>query len=217
MEIDASLLIHAGAVAYIIAFLARDELHLRVLALTGSFLYICYDFFFPAVPLWDAIISSSILIAANLVVRSRIVLERTTFSLSDEEKELFAAFETLSPGQFRKVLKLARWSVADQPVELTKDGMPQDDLFFIFSGSVAVTKSDQAFKIHQGKFVGEIAYILQQPPSATAIADMGVRYVSWNADDLRKLGEKNPELGNALVALLTRDLAAKLSTSYQAE
>jgi len=217
MEFDASLLIHAGAVAYIIAFLARDELYLRVLALTGSFLYICYYFFFPEVPLWDAIISSSILIGANLIVLSRIVLERTTFSLSDDEKRLFNAFETLSPGQFRKVLKLATWSIANEPTELTREGVPLGDLFYIFSGAVSVAKSGKAFTIREGNFVGEIAYVLRRTPSATATAGEDVRYVSWHADDLRKLGQNNAELGNALIALLTQDLAAKLSTSYQAE
>ncbi|WP_209348783.1 cyclic nucleotide-binding domain-containing protein [Pontixanthobacter sp. CEM42] len=216
MEFDASLLIHAGAVAYIIAFLARDELHLRVLALTGSALYICYYFFFPEVPLWDAIISSSILIGANLVVLSRIVFERTTLSLSDDEKQLFDAFETLTPGQFRKVLKIASWTVAERPTELTKEGTALDKLFYVFAGSVSVTKSGKVFDLQEGNFVGEIAYILEQPPSATTIAPRGVHYVSWDADALRQLGQKHSDLGNALIALMMRDLAAKLSTSYQA-
>ena len=212
---DASLLIHAGAVAYVIAFLARDELHLRLLALTGSMLYICYYFFFPAVPLWDAILSSSVLIVANLVVLSRIVLERTTLSLSDDEKHLFRSFGTLSPGQFRKVLKLASWSVADGHTQMTKAGEPLDTLYFIFAGSIRVEKSGTAFDLQEGNFVGEIAYILESPPSATAVASDGVRYVSWSAPSLRQLGKRDAELGNALIALLTRDMAEKLSMSYQ--
>ena len=62
----ASTLIHLGALLYILGFLVRDELLLRLLVLGGSGLYILYYFLFPATPLWDAIITSLILGVANI-------------------------------------------------------------------------------------------------------------------------------------------------------
>jgi hypothetical protein len=47
------------------------------------------------------------------------------------------------------------------------------------------------------------------------VAPQGARYVRWDAEALRKLSDRRPALGNALNALLTRDLAIKLKTSYQ--
>lgn len=212
---DAANLIHAGAVVYVIAFLARDELYLRLLALAGSSLYVLYYFFFPAVPLWDAIMSSSVLIFANLIILGRILLERTTFSLDVEEKQLFAAFDTLTPGQFRKVLKVATWHSAKQETELTREGEPVQSLFYLAEGSAKVEKSGQTFTLASGNFLGEIAYILERKPTATATAPIGTRYVAWETSALRALSKKNPELGNALIALLTRDLAEKLSASHR--
>jgi len=212
---DAANLIHAAAVVYVIAFLARDELHLRLLALAGSSLYVLYYFFFPAEPLWDAIMSSSILIFANLIILSRILLERTTFSLNADEKQLFTAFDTLTPGQFRKVLKNASWHLAAQDTKLTEKGEGLRSLFYITEGSVMVEKSDQTFALPDNNFVGEIAYILEREPTATATAPAGTRYVEWDTSEMRLLSKKNPELGNALIALLTRDLAEKLSASHR--
>jgi CRP-like cAMP-binding protein len=63
--------------------------------------------------------------------------------------------------------------------------------------------------------VGEIAFVLKRKTTATTVAPQGVRYVEWDADALRKVGRRYPNLGNALNALLTRDLARKLGASYR--
>ena len=216
-SLDASLLIQAGSALYIIAFLIREELTMRLTVISGTVLYILYYLLFPNPPLWDAIIASVIMIIANLLVLSQIVLERTTFRLSTEEIELFNGFETLTPGQFRQVLKIADWKVSEREAGtvLTVEEEPCQSLFYIFRGEVSVDKSGVKFPLPQGNFVGEIAYILLSEPTATTTAGEGVRYVEWDANALRKLSKKRPNLGNALNALLTRDLARKLSTSYQ--
>lgn len=215
--LDVSLLIHLGAALYIAAFLVRDELWLRVLVLAGSGFYILYYFLFPAEPLWDAIITSLILVLANLIVLAQIILERTTLRLSGEEKQLFDAFETLAPGQFRHVAKLAQWKTATDPdgTVMTREAEPSRALFYVFKGVISVDKSGRQFRLPEGNFVGEIAYVLGRETTATTVAPEGVRYVEWSADALRKLSKKKPNLGNAITALLTRDLAKKLSTSYR--
>lgn len=216
-EFDPSWLIHAGALLYIIAFIIRDELILRLLVVTGSGLYILYYYLFPEVPLWDAIFSSVIMVFANFYVLGQVVLERTTFRMSDDQKHLFEAFKTLSPGQFRHLLKDAHWHQAIDPTGtvLTREGEEAPALYYVFDGSILVKKGEQHFSLPAGNFIGEIAYVLDAPTSATTIAPEGVRYVRWDGDALRKLSEKKPALGNALNALLTRDLATKLTTSYQ--
>lgn len=213
--IDVSYLIHVGAVMYVIAFLARDELHLRLLALAGSSMYVMYYFFFPAEPLWDAILSSSVLICANLVILSRVLFERTILALSEDEKSLFAAFDTLTPGQFRKILKIAHWQLASHNTTLTREGEALKSLFYIFDGSVLIEKSNHSFTLPDDNFLGEIAYIRGGKPTATAAATAATRYIAWDIDALRQLSTKDPKLNNALVALLARDLADKLSSSHQ--
>ncbi|MEP2735588.1 MAG: cyclic nucleotide-binding domain-containing protein [Erythrobacter sp.] len=216
-EFDPRWLIHAGGFFYILAFVIREELLMRILVLTGSGLYILYYFLYPDVPLWDAIMTSTVMIFANLYVVSQVILERTTLRMSDDEKRLFDAFETLNPGQFRHLLKEARWHTAFDPegTALTREGEPAPALYYIFEGAISVQKGTQQFRLPEGNFVGEIAYILGTETTATTIAPEGVRYVRWDAEALSRLSMKKPALGNALNALLTRDLAQKLTTSYQ--
>lgn len=215
MEWDPSLLIHAGALLYILAFLVREELLLRLLVVSGTVLYILYYYLFPDTPLWDAIIASVIMLAANGLVLGQILWERTTLKLSAEEKELYEAFDTLTPGRFRDVLKIANWQTADEDTILTREDQPSRKLFYIFRGVISVEKTGRQFRLPEGNFVGEIAFVLKGDTTSTTLAPAGVTYVEWETDELRKLSKRRPNLGNALNALLTRDIARKLKTSYQ--
>ncbi len=215
MNWDSSLLIHAGAAIYILAFLIRDEMILRLMVLAGTVLYILYYYMFPDQPLWDAIVTSVILIGANLVVLGRIVLERTTFSMSDEERDLFTGFPNFNPGQFRKMLGKITWHEAAEDVLLTQQGQPLDRLYFIIDGPVNVTKDTHQFNVSARNFIGEISYVLAENPSATVVAPSGTRYASWVKADLDAMSRRDPAFGNALGALLSDDLARKLSGSVQ--
>jgi len=214
---DSSWLIYLGAALLLIAYAIRDELKLRVLIVVSTFVYIAYYFLLPGGPLWDPIITSVLFVAINFWVLGQIALERTTLRLSEDEKQLFDAFETLNPGQFRRVLKLARWRVAQdaEGTVLTREDEPSDALFYVFEGVISVEKRERPFRLPEGNFVGEVAFVLNRKTTATTVAPQGVRYVEWDAEALRKLGRKRENLGNAINALLTRDLAKKLGSSYR--
>jgi len=213
--ISPAVLIHLGAFLYIIGFLVRDELLLRLLVLGGTGLYILYYFLFPEKPLWDAIVTSVILGVANLWVLFKIMYERTTFALSDEERTLFEAFETLNPGQFRKILRNAVWHTAKGDELLCIENQNADRLYYLISGHAEVRKGNAVFPIGSSSFVGEIAYVLDGVYTATVKAKPQLRYVEWRSDELRHTSMKNAALNNALIALFNRDLAAKLAVSRQ--
>lgn len=179
------------------ASVVREQLVLRLLVIAGTALYILYYFLYPEVPLWDAIFTSVIMGFANLYVINQVMLERTLLRMSDDEKQLFDAFETLNPGQFRHLLKHAQWNAA------------------IDRTGTILTREDQPCSGLNCAFLGEIAYVLNRETTATTIAPAGSRYVRWDTTDLGALSKKKPVLGNALNALLTRDLARKRTKSYQ--
>lgn len=215
--IESTWLIHIGAALALLAFAVRDEFKLRTLIIASTFIYIAYYYLVPDPPLWDAIGTSILMIAVNLFVLGQIALERTTLRLSEDEKALFDAFDTLTPGQFRRIAKIARWHRTNDPdgTVLTREAEPSGELFYIFDGIISVEKHGRRFRLPAGNFVGEVAYVLNRKTTTTSVAPPGVCYVSWDAEGLRKLGRRFPNLGNALNALLTRDLAKKLNTSYR--
>ncbi|MEM7291320.1 MAG: cyclic nucleotide-binding domain-containing protein, partial [Pseudomonadota bacterium] len=213
--ISPAVLIHLGAVLYIIGFLVRDELILRLLVLLGTVLYILYYFLFPEMPLWDAIITSSVLGVANLWVLFKIMFERTTFALSEEERELYQYFDTLNPGQFRRVLRSAIWHSATGGELLCIEADKASRLYFVMDGTVEIEKNGKTFPVEGKKFIGEIAFVLEGEYTATVKAKRGLRYAEWSASELRKLMKKNQPINNAVTALFNRDLASKLALSHQ--
>ena len=216
-DFDPSWLIYLGAALLLIAYGIRDELKLRVMIVVSTLIYIAYYYVVGGGPLWEAIITSVLMVGMNLWVLAQIVLERTTLRMTEDEKRLFDAFETLSPGQFRRVAKLAKWRTASdtQGTTLTLEAEPSSVLVYVFDGIVSVEKNGRQFRLPEGNFLGEVAYVLNRKITTTSVAPEGVRYVEWDADRLRALSLKYPALGNALNALLTRDLAKKLKESYR--
>lgn len=214
---DPEWLIYPGAALLLIGYAIRDELRLRLLIVSATIIYIIYYFVIPEGPLWEAIVTSALMLGVNFWVLGQIILERTTLRMTDDEKLLFEAFDTLTPGQFRRIAAIANWQKADDPsgTVLTQENEPSDALFYVFEGVISVEKRERQFRLPEGNFVGEVAFVLNRRTTATTVAPQGVRYVEWDCEELRRLGRKHESLRISLNALLTRDLAKKLSSSYQ--
>jgi CHASE2 domain-containing sensor protein len=94
----AAWLIYLGAGLLLVAYAIRDELQLRVMIIVSTFVYIAYYYLLPTGPLWPPIVTSLLMVVVNIWVLGQIALERTTLRLSGDERALFDAFETLTPG-----------------------------------------------------------------------------------------------------------------------
>ncbi|MEM7194085.1 MAG: cyclic nucleotide-binding domain-containing protein [Pseudomonadota bacterium] len=210
---SAVVLIHIASLLYVVAFAVSDQLLLRGLVLVATILYILYYYFVPDQPLWEPIIWSLILGAANLWVTVKIVLERTTFNLSDDEKRLYDVFSTLSPGEFRKLLGVTTWNTVQDNIVLTEEDKPVERLFYILDGTTVVSKQNREFPLDPGIFIGEVAFFLNQNASATTTLQTGGNYVYWESDTFKQLQKKNPGIRVAIYELLNRDMATKVSAS----
>lgn len=214
-DLNTALLIHIGALFYIIAFLIRDEMRLRLMVLAGSVFYLLYYYLYPEYPLWDAILTTVILTIANLYILFRILMERSMFALSEREKELFSAFEGFSPGQFRQMLKIGNWKTVENPIALTVEDQPLEKIYYIVDGKVHAKKGEHGFEVGANNFIGEIAFVLRGSPTATVTTDTDTILIEWDSREVRRLMERSPAFENAMMALLSRDLADKLATSIQ--
>lgn len=214
---DPAWLIHVGTALLLIGYFIRDELKLRVMIIVSSAVFNFYYWLVPDPPLWDAVLTGVLMIAVNLWVLSQVLMDRTTFRMTVEEKRLFSMLSSLTPGQFRKLLRIARWSKpeSNSPQLLTEEDKPSDRLFFVVDGEVTIRKQEQDFPLPAGHFVGEIAFVRGGAATANVWAPMGTRLIDWNVEELSALGERYPALGNAVAALLTQDLADKLAVSWR--
>ncbi len=207
------LLVYLAFAFGVLGFLARDELRLRLMMLCANSLYMTYYFFVAERPLWDAIFANTALALVNLWMIGVVLIERTTLGMTVEKAQIYRQFPLLSPGQFRRIMKLAHiLELGDRKV-LTVEQTPLSEIFYMVSGSVDVTKQGATFTLEGPRFVGEVAFLLSRPASATVVAAKGSRVITWNSADLTKLTKRVKGLDVAMFATLNRDLADKVANS----
>lgn len=203
--------------ATVLGLLARDEILLRLMILIGNGFYLAYYYIAPTEPLMGAIITNGALAAANVVMIIVVARERTTFSMAGETMAIYAHFTKLSPGQFRRLYRLAREITVSDETELTQVDRPVDQLFYVLDGGVTISKGDKAADIPGSMFVGEIAYLTGEAASASVTARPHTRYLAWDHADLVRMARRTPAIENALMAHLNLDMARKVSASLPVE
>ena len=133
--------------------------------------------------------------------------------MSDEENELFAAFEALTPGEFRAFLKLASWQTAEDEQCITLEGQKPDALFYVLRRIIDIQKAGRCFNVKPRTFIGEIAFLHDVPASATVRLKPGARYLRWPVATLRETLQKRQPLKQAMIRLISFDMATKIAAA----
>lgn len=207
--INTDWIIHVAYFLTLCGFLIRDQLLLRFLVTMGSSCFIVF-YLSLSTPLLVPAFWSAATIAANIVVMAIIYYERTQFGLSNDEKILYKFMNALTPGEFRRLIKLCSWHDVDEKMRLTKVDKPVDALYFILKGQVEVKRKRKVIIVGEHCFIGELALVLSKDASATTYALPGAQLVSWEAAALREFLGKNPKVKIVLDNILNIDMARKL-------
>jgi Cyclic nucleotide-binding domain len=206
-------LIHLGAILYLVCFLFRDQVKLRSFAILGDFAYTLYYFTVASEPLWEAIVWIVPNILINSIMIFLLLRDSRMTAFSDDEMLLFQNLRGLTPGQFRRLLKMGRWQRPTEPQVLTQEGGPLDRLYYVLQGDVEVDKGGRKIAVSPAIFIGELAYLRKKPATATVTAKPGAVLISWSHADLAKTADKDSGFGHVLGALLSSDLAEKVARS----
>ena len=204
------ILVHVGAFLFLLAYLVRDQILLRGLIILGTVFYIIY-YFFMETPLWSALLWNSSFVVINLIMIVVIYSDRASFVMTEREKKLYQVFTTLSPGEFKKLLKIADWFDGSSEEQITTEGEIPERLYFIIDGEALITRDDKKFLVGPNVFIGELAYLIKKPATATVKLTEKVVGISWKTSSLTKLLASNPQMKIAFDGLLNQDLAAKLA------
>ena len=210
--LDNHVLMHAAAMISVAALALRDQLRLRAVLLISILLSAAYnDLKTP--PGYQEIIWNAVTFAINIKVIVQILMDRTHIGMSDEENELFNAFEALTPGEFRAIVKLASWQTADDDQCITVEGQKPDALFYVLRGVIDIQKAGRCFSVKPRSFIGEIAFLHDTPASATVRLKPGARYLRWPVASLRESLQKRQPLKQAMIRLISFDMATKIAAA----
>ncbi|MEM8554939.1 MAG: cyclic nucleotide-binding domain-containing protein [Pseudomonadota bacterium] len=205
---------HLALLLYVLGFLAKDSLVLRGLVLVGTFFYVVYYGTVVDEPLWEAIVGSCAIMAANIYSAIRIIRERSTVGMSQDQLELFAVFNTMNPGNFRRIMSDARVLKVTEDSQILEKGAPVEHLYFIRAGEAVLSRNGKSSTIGPGHFIGELAFLSGAPATASVSVTKGSEVIAWDRTKLHRRMERSPEISNAVLALFNRDLVGKLSVSW---
>ncbi|MEM7237668.1 MAG: hypothetical protein AAF501_07595 [Pseudomonadota bacterium] len=210
---NTAVFVYLATGAQVLGLLVTRQLILRLLVLIGSGLFIFYYYTHLGQPQWEAIIGSSLIALANLIGLLLLVYSRLPIGLRGDERILFEAIGGLEPGQFRRLMRIGRTVQTSEPVELTLEGQRLEELFFVLQGRPRINKGSHAFTASEKCFVGEVAFKLGCPASATATLPEGGTYIYWQKPILDATLAGSPRLKQAFDALISRDMARKVARS----
>jgi hypothetical protein len=208
-------LVHAANVLYLFAFLVRDALWFRVLAVVAAGCLVPYFYFRPE-PLAAPIYWNLAFTALNIYWICRLLLERRPVTLSEAEQQLCAlVFRTMTPREMIRLLKLATWERAEAGERFVERDKPLNRLMVIYSGQVCVEVDGRnVAELQPGHFIGSISYVTDEPAPANVVALEPTRYVSWPKSKLRDFMQQNPDLHSALTSTLAIDLTRWLHATW---
>jgi len=207
------ILIHAAYILTAAAFLLRDILWLRLLAIAANLCAGLAAYRMGMDPHWAVVAWAALIVAINLSHSCWLIYERYLQRLSDEEQGLYdCCFQALDRVSVRKLLRRGEWVDFAPQENLARQGIHLDRLLLISSGEAAVLLGGKIVaRLAPGKFVGEISFLSGDISTAMVVATEPVRCLAWNKAQLEKLLARRPELVNVFYAAVGKDLATKVA------
>ena len=201
---------------YLCSYSVRDILWLRILTVIGSLCLLPYYYLQPE-PLMVPIYWNIVFVAINSYWITRLLLERRPVQLDPDEQRLYQlAFRTLTPREALNLFKLGAWRSSASGERLVKQGEAVDSLSILLSGRATAEASGRVVaEIGKGQFVGGIASFTEKKVAPIDITTTEpTRMMTWPKAVLRKVIEKNPDLGMAIEMALGVDMTRLLTDAW---
>lgn len=209
MVVAVNYLIHVANVLFLLSYLVRDILWLRLLTIVAIVTLLPY---YAGNGLYAPILWNGVFIAINAYQIYRLLLERRPVRLTLEQQRLYRlGFDRLSPRDFLRLLGCASWESNEDEVVLVEQGRTLERLTMLAEGTARVEIDGRAVSaLGPGQFVGEMSYISGEPACARVTAERGGRFVHWPRAPLEGLLRDRSDLRAALQNIIGTDLASKL-------
>lgn len=123
-------------------------------------------------------------------------------------------FSKLKMGQLDALVRKVKKESFAKGKTVIKEGEMGDAFYMISSGQVSVWHNKSMFNkpifltnMEPGEFFGEMALVMDQPRSATVVAETRCDFFVLYKDDFRKILMENPEISVCIEEALARRMA----------
>ena len=195
-----------GLIAF--SFLVKDILWLRIVSIVASLFSVFYNWVIPVEPMWIPIGWNFVFVLLNLYHISVIIYEKRPIKMEPKDKELYETlFRDLSPVEYLKVTKAARWVSFKRNESLIVQGMPVDTLNLIYNGTVNVlVDNNSVAQLKDGQFVGEMSFLTEKSATADCVIKHDTECIMWKQPEFKELLKRNPSLYYTIQGLLSNQL-----------
>ena len=207
------ILLNLAYTIYLVAFMAKKIVWLRLLTITGNILVVPYYLYYIEPPLWNNVVWLCIYTTINLIMLFIIYLESRPISLSDLEQKIYdMTFKSLEPRVFKKLIDHGSLEELQPEVVLVTRDSELDSLMYVVEGEAEVVlKHGEHLIIPTGGFIGEQSYITGEKTSADIkTGKEAAKIIRWNSEALRKHLAGKEILKDNLDLIFTADLIHKL-------
>ncbi len=133
---------------------------------------------------------------------------------AEEGKMVDRLFRDLPKRTVRHLLDRGLWLNGREGDQLTREGEPVRQLYYLASGSARViSQNRQVGACRSGDLIGEITILSGEAASATVILDQPARFWCAPAEDLRPYVEAHDDVRRALERGFAASLQSKLRAS----
>ena len=197
-----------GLIAF--SFLVKDILWLRVVSILASLFSVFYNFYIPAEPMWLAINWNIVFVVVNLYHIAVIIYEKRPIKMAPKDKELYETlFRDLSPVEYLKISKVARWEKYKSGEKIIVQGTPVLDLILIYNGTVdVVVGKKKVAELKDGQFVGEMSFLTEKSATADCVVKHDTECLMWKQPEFKDLLKRNPSLYYTIQGLLSNQLVS---------
>ena len=207
------ILFNTANMIFLLAFMAKKIVWLRLLTITGMMVSIPYYLYFLEAPMWNNIFWVNTYALINLVMLFIIYLESRPVKLSDLEQKIYdLTFKSLEPRVFKKLIDHGSLEELQPEVVLVNRDSELDSLMLVVEGEAEVVlKYGEHLIIPTGGFIGEQSFITGGKTSADVTSgEEATMILRWNSEVLRKYLVGKETLKDNLDLIFTADLIHKL-------
>ena len=207
----ADYVVLAAGTTFVLGYLIINQVALRLAVMVGTGLYIWYYAIASEDPLWSAIWTSVAMGVANLIGLFNLWLRNSPLSIPSKHRDIYAHFNLLPPGDFRKLMSAAKRQSLTSGTILTTQNTRVKSVYYVIDGGVAVEKFGERFYLPDGIFLGEVGYLTGNRASATTVLTEDSTVLEWDVATLKNRSERDVRFKLAMDALISIDLAEKVA------
>ena len=203
------ILLNSYYIGLAVALLIKDILWLRTVMIIAGICVITYGILSSnnVIVGWNSLFAT-----INIFQVIRILIENKGVKIDENVLDIYNnVFSDMAKREFVRFWKQGQILSANSGDIICKDGVIQEDIFFIINGKVTVQKNEKKIaELSRGHFVAEMGFLTGKPASADVIAGENLRYIMWSYKKLKRFNEINPDFLSKLQLIISKDLTQKL-------